>query len=132
MKQQRTFVVMGEVDDVFREVRNAFEILGVRAFDIDDPQAGVLTGHTTMGLKSWGENLTAVIKPSHGLCEVTLICQPRLATTLVDGGKNKHNLDAIERRIFQEVPAPMAAQAASKEQVGAGRRAELMGRSLKH
>jgi hypothetical protein len=132
MTQERTLVIMGERDEVVREVRHAFETLGVRRVDIDDPQGGVLTGHTSAGLRSWGEHLTAVVKPRGGVCEVTLSSRPRLPTTLVDSGKNMQNLDAIEQRLLKKLPTPMAEPAKRSPQARAQHRAKHVGRTQKH
>lgn len=111
---KRSLTVVGDMREVFREVRDGMEILGVSSFDIDDLDAGVLTGHTTINLLTWGEKITAILKTSEGRCEVTLTSVPRLSTTLIDGGRNKDNLDRIEKRILDRMTAPSATESSAQ------------------
>ena len=91
------------------------QILGVSSFDIDDPAAGVLAGRTTISILSWGENITATVMTAEGRCEVTLTSAPRLSTTLVDSGRNKDNLDRIEKRILGRMTAPSATESSTQD-----------------
>lgn len=103
VKQKRTFVVVGDKAHAFRQVKAAFEKLGVETFDILDVQAGVLTGHTKWSWQSYGENLAAVLHQEQGTCTVTITSEPRLVTVLVDYGKNRENIDAIQQHLLTEL-----------------------------
>ncbi len=103
VKQEGTFVVVGDKAHAFRQVKAAFEKLGVETFDILDAQAGVLTGHTKWSWHSFGENLAAVLHQEQGTCTVTVTSEPRLVTVLVDYGKNRDNIDAIQQHLLTEL-----------------------------
>jgi len=105
VRQKRTFAVLGDRQAAFEQVKVAFQLLGVKQFDIEDAETGVLTGHTSWTFKSFGENLSAVVKQGVEVCEVTVTSEPRLPTTLVDYGKNRENIDAIEQRLLSEWPS---------------------------
>ena len=103
VRQKRTFFVLGAREQVHAALREGFEALGVRSFDLDDPEAGVLTGHTSWSWKCFGENLGAVIKPRGDACQVTITSEPRLPTTMVDYGKNRDNIRTLEARLLDRV-----------------------------
>lgn len=113
VRQTRTFPVLGSKDEVVQHTKAAFELLGVRSFDILDANAGVLAGHTAFSVKSFGERLHAVIKPGREVCEVTITSEPRLSTTLVDYGKNLQNIEAIQRHLHTEGDALPTVQSRS-------------------
>jgi hypothetical protein len=103
VRQKRTLFVLGSREQVYEELREALGGLGVRRFDIADPEAGVLTGHTAWSWKSFGENMSAVIKQVGEVCEVTITSEPRLPTTMVDYGKNRGNIERIEHHLRDQV-----------------------------
>ncbi len=116
VRQKRTLFILGTPEQVYDELRQALEDLGVRRFDIADPDAGVLTGHTAWSWKSFGENMTAVIKPVGEVCEVTLTSEPRLPTTMVDYGKNRDNITHIEHHLRDHLQPAEVEQATVRSQ----------------
>lgn len=118
VRQKRSFFVMGTREEVHAVLREGMEALGVRSFDLDDAEAGVLTGHTRWSWKSFGENLGAVVKPRGDACQVTITSEPRLATTMVDYGKNRDNIRALEARLLDQVE--VAEQALEHEPAAEG------------
>lgn len=74
----------------------------IATFKVDfvDPQNFRI--HLSKGatLKSWGESMTiSFFDPMNGGTRLIVSSKPKLATTLVDYGKNKKNVEAIVQYI---------------------------------
>jgi hypothetical protein len=93
-----TRLVPGAYDGVFNAVCHAAASSGMTVTHAD-PAAGVIQLSTSMGLATWGENLTAHLRPLPTGVEVTL--SSALKFGLVDWGKNKRNIDKLFARIEQ-------------------------------
>ena len=87
-----TRLVPGAYDGVFNAVCHAAASSGMTV-TLADPAAGVIQLSTSMGLATWGENLTAHLRPLPTGVEVTL--SSALKFGLVDWGKNRQNIETL-------------------------------------
>jgi len=87
-----TRLVPGAYDGVFHSVCHAAAASGMTV-TLADPAAGVIQLSTSMGLATWGENLTAHLRPLPTGVEVTL--SSALKFGLVDWGKNRQNIETL-------------------------------------
>ena len=87
-----TRLVPGAYDGVFHAVCHAATSSGMTV-TLADPAAGVIHISTSMGLATWGENLTAHLRPLPTGVEVNL--SSALKFGLVDWGKNRQNIETL-------------------------------------
>lgn len=93
-----TRLVPGAYDGVFHAVCHAATSSGMTV-TLADPAAGVIQISTSMGLATWGENLTAHLRPLPTGVEVTL--SSALKFGLVDWGKNRQNIETLFGVIYR-------------------------------
>jgi hypothetical protein len=91
-----TRVVPGVYDTVFQSVCQAAAAGGMTVA-MADPQAGVIHLSTSMGLATWGENLTVHLRPAPAGVEVTVASSLKFG--LVDWGKNQQNINDLFWRL---------------------------------
>jgi hypothetical protein len=87
-----TRLLPGAYDSVFNAVCHAAASSGMTVTHAD-PAAGVIHISTSMGLATWGENLTAHLRPLPTGVEVNL--SSALKFGLVDWGKNRQNIETL-------------------------------------
>jgi hypothetical protein len=93
-----TRIFPGNYNSVFQAVCQAAATSGMTV-TLADPTAGVIQMSKSMDLVTWGENLSAYLRPVSSGVEVTL--SSALKFGLVDWGRNRQNIEALFHRIAQ-------------------------------
>ncbi len=76
------------------------------------PQMGKLSARVSVGMRSWGENLSVMVYSMQGSCQLEVVSECALPTQLVDWGKNAENTFKFEQmyRMLEYNAAQQAAQ----------------------
>lgn len=83
-------------EDVLVTALEAVRSLQVTRVTEDD---GVVTGHTRVSWRSWGEVVTVQVRAAGGGSDVRVGSRPRLRTTLVDYGTARRNVETVVRAL---------------------------------
>ena len=93
------FYINQPVIEVFSYLSKLPEIASFKV-DFVEPQNFRIHLSNGVSLRSWGESITiSFFDPMNGGTRIIVDSKPKLATTLIDYGKNKKNVEAIEQYI---------------------------------
>ena len=68
----------------------------------DQPQAIHLYGEHSVSFRSWGEVLKITITAQDGGSKVNAVSESKVATTLLDYGQNKENLEVLMNQLVMK------------------------------
>jgi hypothetical protein len=100
--QSRSIVLPRGVDDAMQEARRALESVRKLKGESIEITTGRITAKTGMTWQSIGESITVEVSPSEGGSLVRISSQPRLTTTVMDGGKGRENVEIFAKVLAQE------------------------------
>lgn len=103
-KYRGDFMLREPVVKVFQHVSTLPAIGGIKVVRVD-PQRYQIFLNSSMSLTSWGEKITlSFFDPLDGGTRVIAESQSALATTLIDYGKNRKNVEQIEQALRMMFP----------------------------
>lgn len=98
-EQQIDFFINKPVFEVFQYLAKLSQIATFKV-DFVDPQNFRIHLSKGASISSWGESMTiSFFDPMNGGTRIIVNSKPKLATTLIDYGKNKKNVEAIVQYI---------------------------------
>lgn len=108
--QERVLRLAGHPHALLAAARLALHRRGIGRFAVDDPEAGVLEGTTSMSLHSFGTVVSVHVgaPDAAGTCQVRLRTRPRLATQMLDYGVAARLVDEVEAAMVDAAELPTA------------------------
>ena len=100
--QARSIAVPLDVDAALQKAAQALSSVRKLKSRSVDVTSGKITAKTGMTWQSLGERLTVEVVPSESGSLVHISSQPRVATTTMDGGKGRENVELFERSLTRE------------------------------
>jgi len=86
-------------NEVFQACVKAVSQCGFRIVE-SNPEAAQIKARTTMGLRSWGENITII--SADGRADIKSSCR---GIQVIDYGKNRANVNALFSALGQLLPS---------------------------
>lgn len=100
-EEQVNFYINRPVLEVFGYLSSLRTIAGIKV-DYVDPQHYQIHLSNSISFSSWGEDIVISFyyDPTYGGTRIIAFSKPKLPTTLIDYGKNRKNVESIQKYIL--------------------------------